>query len=306
MAAVFATILLILSTLLDVAISHKLRNCDAAPYMCWDVVYNDTVNYDIVINGSSRAYVQYNPFILDSVLGYKTYNFGMDGSSINRQIIKYQTYCRIHNTHPKLLIQNIDLLVLRITKGYEREQFLPFFFYDNQMIDDFDKYEDFGFADRHIPLLRYYGYGNKIIPAIRAHHNVSKGYAYGRNFPWDGSTFRELDTLPIGKDKEAISIFDDFLGEVIASGTDVILVYAPIYSGVYKKVHKEEMYEIFGKIADEYNIPILNYNEIEMCNDTNMFYNATHLNYTGSKIFTRMLASDIDSLIKNGVVLRNE
>jgi hypothetical protein len=114
-------------------------------YAAWNHVYNDTTDYDLVINGSSRAWVQYDPMILDSMLEINTFNLGMDGSAINRQILKYKKYSELHST-PKYLIQNIDLGTMSATVGYEREQFFSYFFYDRDLMWDFDQYEHFSFA----------------------------------------------------------------------------------------------------------------------------------------------------------------
>jgi len=242
---------------------------------------------------------------LDSVLGYNSYNFGIDGSSINRQIIKYNAYCREHKSYPKLLIQNIDFIVLGVTSGYERWQFLPLFF-DRELVRDVYEYEDFDLVDKYIPLIRYYGYGNKIIPALRTHKDLRKGYSYGWNYPWDGTMFEQMDTVNVSHDEKMIKLFDEFLGEVKGHGTDVVFVYAPIYAEVNQKCDVKMMYDMFSAIAGKHDIPILNYNEIVLCNDTNMFYNATHLNYTGSQIFSRMLAEDLDSLIGERVIMMGE
>ena len=37
-------------------------------YQQWSGLYKDSLNADIVVLGSSRALVQYNPIILDSIL----------------------------------------------------------------------------------------------------------------------------------------------------------------------------------------------------------------------------------------------
>ena len=61
-------------------------------------------------------------------------------------------------------------------------------------------------------------------------------------------------------------------------------------------VNEKKMYEMYDTIAQRFNIPILDYNDISMCYDTTYFYNGTHLNKLGAEVFTTKLAHDIDSL----------
>ena len=47
-------------------------------------MYQDSLNADVVVLGSSRAWTQYNPTILDSMLNTNVFINGIDGSAIYR------------------------------------------------------------------------------------------------------------------------------------------------------------------------------------------------------------------------------
>lgn len=295
----FAMICLIFAFLLDIVLSSQLRQNKNRIFANWNQIYNDTTNYDLVINGNSRAWVQYNPFILDSILYVNSYNLGMDGSTINRQIIKYQKYLDLHKA-PKYLIQNIDCVTMNFGCGYEREQFFPYFFFDRQLILEYDKYENFSFMEKYFPCYRYLGYVDVIAKAI--FHKppyfgaIEKGYK-GQVANWDGDELAKMATIECACDTGAVRIFLDFLSEVTLKGTKVIFVYAPIYYEVREKmVNEKQMFEMYDTIAQRFNIPLLDYNDIPMCYDTTFFYNGTHLNKFGAELFTAKLAHDIDSL----------
>ncbi len=283
----------------DAIISYQLHRNKDRVYNSWNYIFYDTICNDLVINGSSRAWVQYSPQILDSVLFTNSYNLGIDGSGINRQIIKYNTYCRFHGI-PKFLIQNIDIFSLGVTRGYEREQFFPYF-YDKEFLSTIDRYEKFSIFEKHIPFYRYVGANP--MQKLNASNQVwtKKGYC-GMECQWDGSLFSKVDTIYATLDTILYKEFHAFLQEQITKGTKVIFVYAPMYHGVTEKcVNMDEMYETYEQLATEFDIPILNYNELSICYDTTYFYNATHLNKEGAEIFSKQLAHDIDSLgiIKN-------
>ncbi len=289
-SVVFAAILWVFAIIADIYVSNNLRHSKERKYAAWNGIYNDTTYYDLVINGSSRAWVQYDPHILDSILHLNTYNFGIDGSAINRQIIKYHKYCELHG-QPKYLLQNIDIFTMARTFGYEREQFFPYFFYDKDLLLKADKYEHFTLSEKYIPYYRYIG-----IDLYDWDAGLYKGYC-GQDKAWDGSMFSQMDTVQVSSDSSMLRLFDDFLTEQAHLGTRVILVYSPIYHGVIDKCPDTgKMYTMYDSLAIKHHLSILNYIEMPLCYDTAYFYNATHLNRQGAEIFTTRLAQDLDSM----------
>lgn len=156
---IFVLVVFIVAIPLDIFISYRLRHDDTRVFKAWNDIYNQSLSNNLVINGSSRAWGQYNPEILDSVLNIDSYNLGIDGSAVNRQILKYKTYCRLHG-HPKYLIQNVDMKFFGLSYGYEREQFFPYFFSDRKMMMEYDEFEHFSWAEKYLPCYRYVGYSD--------------------------------------------------------------------------------------------------------------------------------------------------
>ncbi len=286
----FTAILFCIAAVADCYQSRQLRQSKDRLYAGWNNIYNDTTAYDLVINGSSRAWVQYDPHILDSVLHINSYNLGIDGSCINRQVVKYHKYCERHG-QPHYLIQNIDWFTLDVRTGYERNQFFPYFFSDRKLMREMDRYEHFSFFEKYIPYYRYIGM--KPSPYIE---EITKGYR-GRDYTWDGTEFEKQDNNPLSADTDMIHLFSSFLSEQKAAGTQVLLVYSPAYHGIMDIFPEaDRMYFLFDSIVALYDIPILNYLEEPLCYDTAYFYNAMHLNRTGAELFTTQLAHDIDSI----------
>lgn len=289
-SVVFAAILWVFAIIADIYVSNNLRYSKERKYAAWNGIYNDPTYYDLVINGNSRAWVQYDPHILDSILHLNTYNLGIDGSAINRQIIKYHKYCELHG-QPKYLLQNIDIFTMARTFGYEREQFFPYFFYDRDLMRQTNEYEHFTFAEKYIPYYRYMG-----LDMLHLDDGLYKGYR-GQDKAWDGTMFSQMDTVQVASDTAMLRLFDDFLTEQARLGTQVILVYSPIYHGVIDKCPDiDKMYAMYAALAAKHHLPILNYIDIPLCTDTTYFYNATHLNRQGAEIFTTRLAQDLDSM----------
>jgi len=66
------------------------------------------VNAQIIISGSSRALVQYDPRIIQAFTGKTAYNIARNGSHIDMQLALLKAYLR-HNRKPELVVQNLDL-----------------------------------------------------------------------------------------------------------------------------------------------------------------------------------------------------
>lgn len=297
----FTLLVIVCAFGLDYFLSYRLRQNENRMYAAWNQVYNNTTFYDLIINGSSRAWTQYNPEIIDSILDVNSFNLGIDGSAINRQIIKYNKYAELH-ARPKYLIQNIDLGTMDVTFGYEREQFFSYFFYDRKLIYEFDVFEKFSLMEKYFPCYRYIGYNEVLLEALFYDNNghylklLSKGYS-SKVETWNGTELAKMDSVVCACNTSMIKLFVDFLETETRKGVKILFVYAPIYFEAREKmVNEEEMFEMYDSIAKKFDIPILDYNDIPMCYDTTYFYNATHLNRIGAELFTTKLAHDIDSL----------
>lgn len=299
--SIFLLIVFVGAWAIDFVISYRLRHNENRMFAAWNQIYKDSLNYDFLVSGGSCAWAHYSTQVIDSTLGVNSFNLGIDGSSINRQILKYEKFCFIHGK-PNQLILNVDLGTLAFTHGYEREQFFPYFFYDRDLMQKFDQYENFTFAEKYLPCYRYLGYDEVWLEALFEDNYqhyfefLTKGYC-GRDYVWDGTTLSTMDSLKFKYDTAAVRLFSDFLKTEIAAGIEVVLVFSPIYYGVQEKLmNLEEMYMLYDSIAELYNIQVLNYHTIEFKGDTTYFYNATHLNRIGAELFTTQLAHDIDSL----------
>lgn len=290
----FGLVVLCLMGITDICISSLLRTNKSRVFEGWNYIYNDSTYHDIIINGNSRSWVQYDPKILDTILDVNSYNLGIDGSNINRQIIRFNKYVEKHR-YPKYLIQNIDLFTMEPSFGYEREQFFPYFFYDRSLLNDVDEYEDFSLMEKYIPGYRYIGLNQSIMNKIEDAF-LYKGYKANES-QWDGTLLAEISEINFSYDSILLNKFYHFVENVVLHGTEIVFVYAPIYYEVNDKCKNiNEMYEMYQNIANEFNIPIIDYNNYYLCYDTTYFYNAMHLNKIGAELFTTKLAYDIDSL----------
>ncbi len=300
---VFVFVLLVLAIPADIIMTRQFSDTTDFRYAVWNDILKGGMKNDIVVMGSSRSWVQISPQILDSVLHTNTYNIGMDGSCIDRQIPRYKIY-RKYNAKPKIILQEVgwgSTLQYGGRDSYLIEQYFPYF-YNADMREMVIKPEGFDFFDFWMPMVRYVRYKNlgQILHVVRGLSNpemdVKKGYK-GIEKDWDGSHLDKIDSIYFRYNESSLVEFCDYLADCNKDSVQVVFVYPPFYAdGTQKVVNLTEFYSLFDSVADEYNVRILNYLEDEMCSDTAYFYNAMHLNKRGSEKFSRILAHDLDSI----------
>lgn len=282
-------ILLIALTVCDMALCRRIQQSSQREYQSWNAIMQGEASSDVIIMGSSRAWAQFSPQILDSLLGISCYNIGIDGSSINRQIDKYSMYRR-YNKKPKIILQNIDFWTIDITNGYEKHQYFPYFWNSDFRRVVF-KNESFTLAEKIIPLYRFSHYGIKNI--FKEPRKLSRGY-FGNEDSWDGTALKSIDSIVFSPNSEASNMFEEYLSNAQDEDIQVVLVYAPVYAEATSKItNMAEMYQYYSEIAKKYGAKIIDFNFNHICNDTTLFYNATHLNKKGSELFSMEL---VDSL----------
>ena len=92
-------------------------------------------------------------------------------------------------------------------------------------------------------------------------------------------------------------MFDEYLAKTKAENIKVVFVYAPLYAGAIRIFENiDEMHDVYQRIAEKYDIPIIDYMNMGISSDTAYFYNATHLNYRGAEIYSDSLANAIKRL----------
>ena len=305
----FGLLLFVVAAVADYVLSKQYHQTADYRYAVWNDIVKGGMQNDLIVMGSSRSWVHISPKILDSALNISSYNIGMDGSCIDRQIPRYKMY-RKRNAKPKVIIQNVDwnsTLQNGERDKYLMSQYYPYFF-DADMRKIAIGPEEFGFFEMWVPLFRYLNHSNlgRTIRDIRglsnAEFSVEKGYR-GFDQSWDGLALKKIDSIYFKYNQSSLIEFCDYLADCQKDSVKVVFVYAPFYVGGRKKVvNLQEFYSLFESVAREYNVTILDYLENDICTDTAFFYNAMHLNRRGAEKFTRMLARDLDSILIQPVV----
>ena len=295
------SILFLLNVVLDIGFTHFLNRSQTSLYKGWNSIIHDSIDADLLVIGSSRAHVQYDPHIMDSLLSVNSYNLGMGGSHVKRQIVKYEVYRHYQRKTPSFLIVSFDYWGCWLDYKPNREQFFPYLtnFYMRKLIK---KQEEFSIGELYVPMYRYYNQGIKTLLGSQKkdYYYVKhwyKGYYWGNKPEWDGEKLAKIKTSRFKLKLDVVDEFDVFLSKLQKDGIKVIFVSSPIYMGLTERTKKLSEFYVFRKyFSEKYDIPVLDYIYDTLCYDTAYFFNATHLNKTGAELFTTKLCHDLDSL----------
>jgi hypothetical protein len=300
---VFFLLTLLLAFAEDAFLSGVLKRSKAGENSVWYDLYNGRINSKVVIYGASRAWVHFDPEIIQDSLHLSAYNLGIDGHNFWLQYFRHKILFE-YNTRPKLIIQSVEAATLSKRPDlYNQEQFLPYMLNNSEMEEATRSYEGFTFFDYHIPMLRYYGHFEELKRAFllftKPSSNIPdriRGYK-GQDISWNDDfekARKKMKSMIIKPDTATIRLFENFLQECVGKGIKVILVYSPEYiEGQMFTLDRARIVNLYKGFADKYKIPFYDYSNDSISFQKKYFYNSQHMNKEGAELFTKKLVSDI-------------
>jgi len=284
-------------------VEKGLKKSDYLDFEQWNDVYEGSINADILIQGSSRAWRMVDPEIIDSATNLNSYNLGMDGYQIPMQIARYDIYKR-HNKKPKIVIHIVDHFSLtRRSDLFNRDQFLPYL-NDTILTNELNNYTGFGWGDYNLPYYRYIGSQECALAGLMEFFNIKnfastryKGFQ-SQMKEWENDFDIEQSENPKGKridvSSEVCAIFENYLYELNQDKIMTYIVYAPEYRPFQEFIiNRDSISNIYSSLASAYNCQYIDYSNHPLCFSKEYFYNPTHLNKIGAQIFSTELAKRI-------------
>ncbi|MEO1011528.1 MAG: hypothetical protein AAFX53_09505 [Bacteroidota bacterium] len=299
---------------LDKWLSHFLASHSSIYYVTdeyavWNDIFSGQIDSDLVIQGSSRAWLHFNPAMLKEGLGFSSYNLGVDGHNFWLQYFRHSQYLE-HNKKPKVIVYSVDYGTLeKVDKemyNYNYQQFLPYMLGSKDIQIYTSDYIVFNKWSSTLPLLRYSGEFSLLKDAVMmelsgdsSRKKRKKGFA-GIQQKWNSDLERAKRKSPgitVEIDSGLIKKFEDYIYECKQKEINIIMVYAPIhdFGAAYIKNH-EEITEMYRDLANKHDLRFLDYSTHEISKDQANFYNSTHLNSYGANKFTQQLVKDIKML----------
>ncbi|WP_273566581.1 hypothetical protein [Maribacter halichondriae] len=295
---------------LDKIVTKGLRKSNMVMYDNLTQLFHGKINADLIVNGSSKAYVQVDPRILDSALNLNSFNLGLDGNNFTAQKMVFDFY-KEHNKNPKIVVQVVSNGTLTTTGNnlYNHIKFAPYL-NEEKIYSTTKRYDDFSILDYHIPMLKYAEYPLEVVDGFFSYFNIHfatsplyKGYL-ANDIPWDGSfeKFKEANEngVRFELDKESRDLFETYIEDVIHNNTEMILIYPPVYHEFQSFVrNRDEIIAYYETISLKYDIAFFDFSQDEMALNRTYFYNSQHLNKTGAELFTKKLSEKIKTVAQN-------
>jgi hypothetical protein len=303
---IFALSFLAMAYVTDEITSDSLRKSKQGYFGVWNVLLTGKINADIVINGSSRAWVQIDPAVLERQFHKRTYNIGIDAYAFHMQYCRYLLLVQ-RSKIPKTIIQVLDYSIFNKAEYlYYPDQFFPYLS-DSTINKCISEYKGISRLDQMIPFFRYRGktqlfsHAAKIL--LRPDLNEPDRYNgfQAQNFPWNDDLEKAKLSFPNYHepvDSSVVNLFRKYIEDCQHRGIKLIFVYPPDYiEGQDFVKNRKDIFALFERIAKHYQIPYYDYSNHPMAMERKYFYNTEHLNASGSELFTRIFCADLRSII---------
>ncbi|MDF1672259.1 MAG: hypothetical protein P1U41_02060 [Vicingaceae bacterium] len=296
---------------LDVLISINLKKSNAhsyGEYSVWNDIFEGKINSEILIYGSSRSWVNINPYLIEKGLGKTTYNLGIDGHNFWLQYLRHKTFLK-YNNQPKTIIVSVDPFTFQKREDlYNSDQFLPYLLFNTNFNNSLNSYIGYSTYDCYIPCLRYIGKKgaiNTVLKMILKKDEQKKGRLKGFmpiDEEWNKDlveTMKKMKHYEIKYHQPTIQLFKRFISECKKADIDLIFIYTPEHILGQNFIKDRNMLiDLIDKISSDNNIPFIDYSKDSICFDKKYFYNSNHLNAKGTQNFAIKLIKDLKPIVQ--------
>ncbi|MEP0263920.1 hypothetical protein [Dokdonia sp.] len=305
---------LILTFSLGYIVNQGLIHIQDSRFQEWNAILDGDINAEVVVLGSSRGVVSYDPTIISNSLGLTTHNLSYNAGSYNLQIDKYNIY-RNKNRSPKIIIQNIDLSHFSPSTHIPNTiDLLP---HTNMasVEDLFNKYKSDSKVARNFGVVKYSNYSRYLLKGIYQFFGISqkvgfhdKGHAsVDKKYKEDTSNLYKLKELASTNTYENIEKgFVEtlqFTKEQSKNCDFVFVSWLPEYkdrfeiNSAYTKKLKERIKAWSDTNERIYFIDLTHYDSIMY--HKKYFYDSFHLNKRGAEVISKGLSGEINKIIKD-------
>jgi len=279
-----------------------LHRFDLQKFEKLDEIILGKTPYDLVVFGSSRAYVHYHPGILDTLLHLNTFNAGSEGALYGETDVLLMQYLK-HHPKPRVVLVNTDMAMF----AYPDRIFNPTSYYpyltEPAVKEYLHKMDPFSKGISYLPFLaitRYDDYlrGNSIKGIFGKTASYSRFHYKGYIESPETQIIDTLKSLPPSNQDslytEAFSFFSKWDSICRKQDIQFIAVFSPYHQFNYKSYPKQvSRRKIIKQGLREAGIEVLDMETPSFSGRIDYFSDAIHLNRKGARLFSSMLADSL-------------
>jgi hypothetical protein len=297
---------LLSAILITHALIHKgLRSVRTSHFGASNLLFDGEINAEIVVTGSSRALTHYDPKIISEVTGLTCFNLGRNGSQTDLQLAYLKAYLK-HNTHPKLIIHNLDSFSLTTSKEiYDPAQYFPYI-WESEIFSAISRvYPSTAWRLRYVPLYAYvvedmrftWTIGLRSLLNIQPTETLFRGFeAQNRKWTGDFQKFQKANQsgITFAIEQGGISELAELIGLCQKLRIPLVLSYSPVYIEMQKmEANVEKIFSEFTRLSTSGGAQLFDFRGSSICLDRTLFYNSQHLNAAGAQKFTQEFSVEL-------------
>lgn len=267
------------------AVCHYIRSNVKAGMTHMDMQAAYETKADVLVFGSSRARRHYDTRILADSLDMTVFNCGYNSMGIHffyprlSQIIeRYNPKVIIYDITPLYDYQKSDDAKVTINN-------LKPFFHHKAAADQIYDYNPIEWIKCHSATYRYHGQIPDYIADNKNKEVFINGYA-PLNGVHDIKVKKHAESNP---DYSKLDIFQKFIDDCKERNITLYFVISPYYKNDIKDASQP-----FKDLAAKNSIPVFDhFYDSEFVNDSTLYWDPSHLNSKGAKMFTNIITSEI-------------
>ncbi len=262
----------------------------------WNQFYQETINADLLILGSSTAFRGINPTILGKKLTkQKCYNYANIGMPLTNYPRLLHDYL-LKNKPPEILIVSVDIFGLASSDNFGGVFWLLPSLADNSLM--FNKLEQLKYV-KYFKTYGYFLYRHLYFDLIKNPNTRSvenRGFE-PQDLTWRGagkmqknSETLQLDTLKTANSFQKIKEYSKL--------SKVFIVISPLQKEYQEATkNKKQILDFIYKLCLKNNFSVIDLTQNAVCNDKKYFYNYSHLNLKGSTEISQFLGDTINQIL---------
>lgn len=284
-----------------------IRKNKIGQYKKLNTLFIEKNDFENIILGSSRAESHIVPEVLKQHTGLSFYNMGMEGEYMPIILGVLKAYLE-NNKAPKRLILNIDihpytgeLIVFRFPRFFS--------YYGNTSL-----YDALVLSDKRSPYFKWIPYYSMpyfnykyLVSSMRGYLNKPSAFdlTYTSGFvPIPEENYKRVnreDFTPYRSEPEEriFTSLDSIIAICKSNETELSFVFTPMYHIGYNAIQNgKELREEFITIAEDNEIPYLDYTVSNFSSDSSLFADQFHLKAEGAVKFSHTFARDYQQLLQ--------